>query len=133
MGNQREAASPLHHLTTLFPPCFSQEITIIDVREPNETQQGMIPAAVNVPLAEFKHAFGAAKGAQNSGVDFARKYSFERPAFDDKIIFYCRSGKRSAAAIDEVKRGGWWNVRNYEGSWLDWSAQEQQRGGQDDD
>ncbi|CAO1633157.1 unnamed protein product [Sympodiomycopsis kandeliae] len=101
------------------------EITIIDVREPSETSQGMIPSAVNVPLSDFTAAFSP------SGNDFNRKYAFERPSFDDKIIVYCRSGKRSQQALEEAKKRGWWNVRNYTGSWLDWNSQQEARGNKD--
>ncbi|SPO31025.1 uncharacterized protein UTRI_05337_B [Ustilago trichophora] len=100
----------------------SGEITIIDVREPNEVAQGIIPSAVNVPLSQFQKAFSG------SGGDFLREFAFQRPAYDDKVIFYCRSGKRSQQALEFAQKNGWWNVRNYEGSWLDWVQQEEARG-----
>ncbi|SPO30720.1 uncharacterized protein UTRI_05337 [Ustilago trichophora] len=100
----------------------SGEITIIDVREPNEVAQGIIPSAVNVPLSQFQKAFSG------SGGDFLRDFAFQRPAYDDKVVFYCRSGKRSQQALEFAQKNGWWNVRNYEGSWLDWVQQEEARG-----
>ncbi|TKY88867.1 hypothetical protein EX895_002108 [Sporisorium graminicola] len=100
----------------------SGEITIIDVREPNEVAQGIIPSAVNVPLSQFQKAFSG------SGGDFVRDFAFQRPEYDDKIVFYCRSGKRSQQALEFAQKNGWWNVRNYEGSWLDWVQQEEARG-----
>lgn len=90
--------------TKPYLPCTVQEITIIDVREPNETAQGMIPSAVNVPLSEFTPAFKQEGGGDG---DFLRKYSFHRPGYDDQVVFYCRSGKRSAQALEEVKKFGW--------------------------
>ena len=102
----------------------SGHITLIDVREPNEVSQGMIPASVNVPLSEFKAAFNPENDAPAS-TDFERKYSFPRPKFNDPIIFYCRSGRRSQQALEEAQKHGWWNTRNYTGSWIDWVAQEQ--------
>lgn len=100
----------------------SGEITIIDVREPNEAAQGIIPSAVNVPLSQFQKAFSG------DGGDFLREFAFQRPAYDDKVIFYCRSGKRSQQALEFAQKNGWWNVRNYQGSWLDWVQQEEARG-----
>ncbi|SJX64608.1 uncharacterized protein SRS1_15425 [Sporisorium reilianum f. sp. reilianum] len=100
----------------------SGEITIIDVREPNEVAQGIIPSAVNVPLSQLQKAFSG------DGGDFVRDFAFPRPAYDDKIVFYCRSGKRSQQALEFAQKNGWWNVRNYEGSWLDWVQQEEARG-----
>ncbi|EST08787.1 Rhodanese-like domain protein [Kalmanozyma brasiliensis GHG001] len=100
----------------------SGDITIIDVREPNEVAQGIIPSAVNVPLSQFQTAFSG------SGGDFERQFAFRRPEYDDKVVFYCRSGKRSQQALEFAQKNGWWNVRNYEGSWLDWVQQEEARG-----
>lgn len=80
----------------------SGEITIIDVREPNEVAQGIIPSAVNVPLSQFQSAFSG------SGGDFEKQFAFRRPEYDDKIVFYCRSGKRSQQALEHAQKNGWW-------------------------
>ncbi|CCU97882.1 unnamed protein product [Malassezia sympodialis ATCC 42132] len=85
----------------------SGKITLIDVREPNEVAQGMIPAAVNVPLSEFGSAFNPNSYSENAN-DFERKFSFPRPSFDDPIVFYCRSGKRSQQALETARERGWW-------------------------
>lgn len=77
--------------------------TIIDVREPDEVQAGIIPSAVNVPLSSFAKAFD-----KNGGVDFEKQFAFARPGFDDKLIFYCRSGKRSQQALELAQKNGWW-------------------------
>ncbi|SNX87098.1 uncharacterized protein MEPE_05808 [Melanopsichium pennsylvanicum] len=98
------------------------EITIIDVREPNEVAQGIIPSAVNVPLSQFQKAF------TGSGADFIRDFAFNRPKYHDKIIFYCRSGKRSQQALEFANKNGWCNIRNYQGSWLDWVQQQEASG-----
>lgn len=118
-----QSKGPLKY-TELKPETSSPsgQITIIDVREPNEVAQGIIPSAVNVPLSQFQKAFSG------SGGDFQKEYAFQRPAYDDKVVFYCRSGKRSQQALEFAQKNGWWNVRNYEGSWLDWVQQEKARG-----
>jgi rhodanese-related sulfurtransferase len=100
----------------------SGEITIIDVREPDEVAAGMIPSAVSVPLTQFDEAFDA-----NKGGSFERNFSFPRPSFDSPIVFYCRSGKRSAQAQGIAARNGWKNTRNYTGSWLDWVEHEKKQ------
>lgn len=118
----------------------SGKITLIDVREPSEVAQGMIPAAVNVPLSEFGSAFNPDSYAENAN-DFERKFSFPRPSFDDPIVFYCRSGKRSQQALETARERGWWkyvskthlSARNYSGSWMDWVAQEKEKQSSDDD
>lgn len=78
------------------------EVTIIDVREPDEVSAGMIPSAVNVPLTQFEKSFNP-----NGGADFQQKFAFPRPSFNDPLVFYCRSGKRSAQALEVAKKGGW--------------------------
>ncbi|WFD33636.1 hypothetical protein MCUN1_000449 [Malassezia cuniculi] len=82
------------------------EITIIDVREPNETENGMIPSAVNVPLSQLPKAFSITDTSAESR-DFERIYSFPRPQFDSQLIVYCRSGKRSTQAIELLNQRGW--------------------------
>ncbi len=47
------------------------------------------------------------------------------------MIFYCRSGKRSAAAAELAGERGYKSVRNYKGSWLGW--QRRQRGKEEDE
>jgi rhodanese-related sulfurtransferase len=90
--------SELKKLTQAPPP----DITLIDVREPDEVASGIIPSAVNVPLSRFAEAFNPMKGA-----DFRRDFAFDRPQFGDKLIFYCRSGKRSQTALETAKKNGW--------------------------
>ena len=37
-----------------------------------------------------------------------REFAFQRPAYDDKVVFYCRSGKRSQQALEFAQKNGWW-------------------------
>lgn len=84
---------------TQSPPA---DITVIDVREPDEVAAGIIPSAVNVPLSELEIAFNPDKE-----YDFRNKYAFDRPAPDAKIIVYCRSGKRSRQAQEFLNHKNW--------------------------
>ncbi|KAJ2643046.1 hypothetical protein IW137_002527 [Coemansia sp. RSA 1287] len=53
---------------------------------------------------------------------FIAQYRIDRPSEEEDVIFYCRSGKRSQKAIDEVARVDTsLTLRNYRGSWLDYS------------
>ena len=36
---------------------IAQDVLLIDVREPDEIQQGMIPSAVSLPLSQMREAF----------------------------------------------------------------------------
>lgn len=88
----------------------------------------MIPSAVNVPLSTFPVAFKSS----TSGGDFTKNFAFPRPEFGQKLVVYCRSGKRSQQALEELQKEGWKNVRNYEGSWLDWGKKQEGRGREED-
>ncbi|KAK4684369.1 thiosulfate:glutathione sulfurtransferase, partial [Tremellales sp. Uapishka_1] len=98
----------------------TDDILIIDVREPDEVALGSIPSSVNLPLSTLKEALDS---KTNAG-DFQRKYAFTKPLPSQNIIFFCRSGKRSASAAEIAGDKGYPNVRNYVGSWLDWSKRE---------
>ena len=78
-----------------------QDAYLIDVREPNETEQGMIPSAVNLPLSELPNSLHL------GSTDFKAKYGYEKPRKDQEITFYCRSGKRSTTACEIAAQNGY--------------------------
>ncbi|KAJ7786070.1 endoplasmic reticulum protein [Mycena metata] len=92
----------------------SPETYLIDVREPDEVIQGMIPSAVNIPLSVLANSLNLLPDS------FKEKHGFEKPKKSQEVIFYCRSGKRSTSASDVAKRNGYTNILNYTGSWLEW-------------
>ncbi|KAJ6519592.1 Rhodanese-like domain-containing protein [Mycena sanguinolenta] len=92
----------------------SADSYLIDVREPDEVIQGMIPSAVNLPLSVL------ANSLQLQPETFQAKHGFEKPKKSQEVTFYCRSGKRSTSASDVAKRNGYTNILNYTGSWLEW-------------
>ncbi|WVO17875.1 hypothetical protein L204_105573 [Cryptococcus depauperatus] len=98
----------------------SDDILLVDVREPDEAALGTIPSAVNLPLSRLKDSLNP---NFNPG-DFQREFAFTKPLPQQNIIFYCRSGKRSATAAEIANENGYKNVRNYIGSWLDWSKRD---------
>ncbi|CUA77474.1 hypothetical protein RSOLAG22IIIB_02489 [Rhizoctonia solani] len=91
---------------------------LIDVRELDEIAQGSIPSSVPLPLSVFAEALRAPED------EFRNKHGFKKPTVNQEIIVYCRSGKRSATAADIANKYGYTNVKNYSGSWLDWSKRE---------
>lgn len=91
-----------------------ENYVLIDVRNPEELQHGMIPTARNIPLQEIEHAFDL------SDEEFNSKYSFVKPKKDDNIIFYCRTGGRSNRAAKILLDKGF-NAKNYKGSIWDWA------------
>ena len=78
------------------------EIQLIDVREPYEHEAGRIGGDRLVVLSEL--------AAQADTIDR------DRP-----VVFYCRSGSRSAMAT-EAFRGAGYDAHNMEGGLLDWAA-----------
>ncbi|KAJ7102162.1 endoplasmic reticulum protein [Mycena belliarum] len=92
----------------------SPDSYLIDVREPEEVVQGMIPSAVNLPLSVLANSLHLAPDV------FKAKHGFEKPKKGQELTFYCRSGMRSTSASDVAKRNGYTNVLNYKGSWLEW-------------
>ncbi|EJT98933.1 Rhodanese-like protein [Dacryopinax primogenitus] len=99
----------------------SDNVLLIDVREPEEVAQGSIPSSLSLPLSQLQRALHLTPG------EFQHTFNFSKPEPEQQVVFYCRSGKRSLSACDLAKREGW-DVRNYDGSWLDWVAREQERG-----
>jgi thiosulfate/3-mercaptopyruvate sulfurtransferase len=41
---------------------------------------------------------------------------------DKEVVTYCRSGARAAHTYLVLRHLGFTRVRNYDGSWLEWSA-----------
>ncbi|KAF9299895.1 hypothetical protein BG000_002082 [Podila horticola] len=93
-----------------------QNVVLIDVREPGEVAQGIIPTSHPIPLANIQEALSL------PDKEFEARFGFKKFSKDDEVIFYCRSGRRSGMAFDIAKQLGYKGVRNYSGSWLDYEA-----------
>ena len=82
---------------------------LLDVREEYEYQDGHIKGAVNLPLREI----------------LGKKDSLPK---DKDIYVYCRSGHRSADAVNFLKSLGFEKVHNIEGGFIDISFNEYHKG-----
>ncbi len=78
------------------------EIQLIDVRQPHEYEAGRISGTRHIELAELA----------------ARAEEIER---HEPVVFYCRSGARSAMAT-EAFRGAGFDAHNMAGGLLEWHA-----------
>lgn len=78
-----------------------QDAYLIDVREPDEVMQGSIPSSVNLPLSVLANSFNLNAQA------FRSQHGFDKPGKAQEVVFYCRSGKRSASACDIARRNGY--------------------------
>lgn len=81
-----------------------EDFILVDVREPHEYQIAKISAARLIPLGQLPMRFS------------------ELPK-DAKIVCHCKSGMRSAKAVDLLKQNGYSSVRNMKGGILAWSDQ----------
>ena len=75
---------------------------LIDVREPHEYQICKIPYAKLIPLGDLPKRVNELDSA-------------------DEIVAHCKSGIRSAKAVDFLKQAGFKKVRNMKGGILAWS------------
>ena len=76
-------------------------LTLVDVREPNEYQINRIPGTVLIPLG-----------------DIPKRYAELNP--DAEIVVHCKMGGRSAKAADFLRSVGFKKVLNLKGGILDW-------------
>lgn len=73
----------------------------IDVREPDEWQEGVIPNALKISLGEVKNNIN----------------KFDK---NKNYIMVCRSGKRSEKASQIMENEGFANITNFNGGMLEW-------------
>lgn len=79
----------------------SGKLTVIDVREPWEYQEGHIPGSLNRPLNQIS----------------AWTSEFQK---DQEIFLVCRSGSRSASAYQYLASQGFTNLKNVTGGIIAW-------------
>ncbi|MEW9122801.1 MAG: sulfurtransferase [Thermotaleaceae bacterium] len=87
-------------------------------------RKGAIPSSVWMEYTHLIHS--------GSGEDSTFKTAAEMKALleakgitpDKTIIPYCQSGVRSSLAYTALKMLGYENVKNYDGSWIEWSYDE---------
>jgi adenylyltransferase/sulfurtransferase len=80
----------------------ADDFDLIDVREPYELQIAAIPGARLIPLGSLKD-------------------SLESLDKNREIVVMCRSGKRSATAVKQLKAAGFEHAWNLVGGILRWS------------
>lgn len=80
----------------------SNEVLLIDVREPAEHRSEKIPGAENIPLSRI----------QSNHI---------KPYKDKKVIFHCKAGKRSEEACQKIIQGLDFDIYSIEGGIDAWS------------
>ncbi len=79
-----------------------EPVTLLDVREPEETARGVITGAVLIPLSQLEARW---KEVENH----------------NEIICYCASGKRSLTAAQMLRDRGLFNATSLEGGIAAWT------------
>lgn len=98
----------------------------LDVRTVAEFQAGRAPGALNIPVAVMNPAVGR----MELNPDFVRVVAANLPS-DARLIVGCKSGQRSAAAIEILQQHGYRNLTNLAGGFggiVDASGQVLQEG-----
>lgn len=99
MSDSQTPPKPLS-ATAVSEIADSAEVELIDVRQADEFAAGHIAGARHIELSELP--------SQAAEIDR-----------DRTIVFYCRSGARSAMATDAFAEAGY-DARNMEGGLLSW-------------
>lgn len=79
-----------------------RDVFVLDVREPHEADIAKLPATTLIPLGRLPH-------------------EVHRLSSADDIVVHCRSGVRSAKAVQFLRDAGFGRVRNLEGGILAWA------------
>lgn len=93
-------------------------VVVIDVRGEEEVvATGKIsPVAETLPLPYIQQHRALAMDEQ----DFLDNFGFEKPRFDETIIFSCKAGIRSRVACQIARMEGYTDVINYTGGANEW-------------
>lgn len=83
-----------------------QSILVLDVRTPAEYGEGHVPGAINIPHTEIASRSGELAEARSRD-----------------IVVYCRSGNRSAQALEALSDAGFKRLFHMQGDYLRWSAE----------
>lgn len=82
-----------------------ENVQLVDVRTPEEFQEGHIEGAVNI---DYK------------GEEFLKQFSeFDK---DEPVYLYCRSGNRSGKASELLSEAGFKNIIDLKGGYMAWVA-----------
>ena len=80
-------------------------IVVLDVRTPGEFAEGHLPNAINIDAESGRFA------KEITSLDSSKTYAV-----------YCRSGRRSAIAADEMVKAGFTKIYNLDSGLLAWTG-----------
>jgi rhodanese-related sulfurtransferase len=107
-GHDREEGSAGAGLdvsaTELQARMRNDHLVLLDVREPHELEISALPGAVNIPLGSL--------ASRLSELDSAAE-----------MVVFCKSGTRSARALELLRSAGFKKVKNLQGGINAWAQQ----------
>jgi molybdopterin/thiamine biosynthesis adenylyltransferase/rhodanese-related sulfurtransferase len=109
-GIRGQEAEPMAAVPEITPTELKQMIDerrdfrLVDVREPHEFDICRIPGSVLIPLGDVPARMNELDSAQ-------------------EIVVHCRSGMRSARAVELLQKAGFRRIHNLKGGILAWSDQ----------
>jgi phage shock protein E len=80
-------------------------LVVLDVRTPEEFAAGHVPGARNIPHDQLDSRLNELLGIK-----------------DKEIVLYCRSGRRTALAVDTLKANGFNKLLHLDGDMQKWTA-----------
>jgi rhodanese-related sulfurtransferase len=80
-----------------------EEVTVVDVREPAEWEEGHIPGATNIPRGLLEYLAADKLPDKNA-----------------RIVVHCALGGRGSLAAQSLQEMGYENVVNMDGGMKDW-------------
>ncbi|MBN1754872.1 hypothetical protein JW877_01530 [bacterium] len=85
---------------------------LIDVREPDEFDEGNIPWSLNIPRGNLEFKIG--------DESFWDDWGLFMPEKNEEIVVYSHRGKRGALAAETLIKLGYTNVKNLKGGYRLW-------------
>lgn len=84
---------------------------LVDLREPNELEQGIIPGAISAPRGMLEFLTDPTSSYHRSELDPNRR-----------VILHCASRGRSALAAETLQQMGYTNVAHLDGGFKAWAV-----------
>lgn len=110
----KAAKATIENLTTeqLAAELADNSVVLVDLREPTETDKGVIPGAVKAP-----------RGMLEFHADPTTPYHLDTLDPGRRTILYCASGGRSALAVGTLQAMGYADVAHLEGGLNLWAEE----------
>jgi thiosulfate/3-mercaptopyruvate sulfurtransferase len=116
----RPTAAHLAEISWVQSHLEDPNVILIDTRTPNEYAAGHLPNAISWDWMNGVPASGW--DAVRPAEELAAELAALGVTPDKEIVTYCRSGARASHTYLLLRHLGYPRVRNYDGSWLEWSA-----------